>query len=126
MKFDINTLKRATCAVIAAFVLLIGTWVPTQAQRRSRGAVNGYPNNYYGQQRRAQNRYWRVRRHNLQRHQRFERRTLRARWRRDRDGYYNNSDWRTRRKSERKALKVHQRTERREFKERFKNRRRGF
>ena len=44
MKFDINTLKRATCAVIAAFVLLLGTWTEGQAQRRNRGADNGYPN----------------------------------------------------------------------------------
>ncbi|HEX8491965.1 MAG TPA: hypothetical protein VF658_03930 [Pyrinomonadaceae bacterium] len=126
MKFDINTLKRATCAVIAACVLLLGTWTSAQAQRRSRGAVNGYPDNAYGQQRRAQNRYWRDRRRNLQRHQRYERSTLRDRWRRDRDDYDNTRDWRARRKSERRALRVHQKTERREFKQTFKNRRKGF
>lgn len=117
MKFDINTLKRATCAVIAACVLLLGTWT-AQAQRRSRGAINGYPNNSYGQQRRTQNRYWRERRQDLQRHQRYERISSRERWRnsnerwRDRRDDNNNNDWRNRRKEER-----------REFKERFKNRR---
>ena len=126
MKFDINTLKRATCAVIAACVLLLGTWTTTQAQRRSRGAWNGYPNNSYGQRRRAQNRIWRQRRHVIQRHQRLERSALRDRWRDSRDDYDNNREWRERRKSERKTLKVHQRTERQAFKQRFKNRRRGY
>jgi hypothetical protein len=122
IKFDINTLKRATCAVIAACVLLLGTWT-AQAQRRSRGAINGYPNNTYGQQRRAQNRYWRERRHDLQRHQRYERASSRERWRNSRDDNDNNRDWRNSRKEERRELKRHQRYERREFKERFKNRR---
>ena len=122
MKFDINTLKRATCAVIAACMLVLGTWTTTQAQRRSRGAVNGYPHNYYGQQRRAQNRYWREQRQTIQRHQRLERRALRDRWRTDRDDFDNNREWRERRKSERRALRVHQRTERQAFKQRFKNR----
>jgi hypothetical protein len=129
MKFDINTLKRATCAVIAACVLLLGTWT-AQAQRRSRGADNGYPDNTYGQQRRTQNRYWRERRQDLQRHQRYERISSRERWRNSnerwrerRDDNDNNRDWRNRRKDERRDFKREQRSERREFKERFRNRR---
>jgi hypothetical protein len=125
MKFDINTLKRATCAVIAACVLLLGTWTQAQSQRRVRGAINGYPNNAYGQQRRMQNRIWRERRHDLQRHQRYERSTLRDRWRDNRDDNDNNRDWRNRRKFERKELKLDQKYEREQFKDRFKNRDRG-
>ena len=120
MKFDINTLKRATCAVIAACVLLLGTVTATQAQYRYRRYDDNQRN--YGQQRRAQNRYWRDRRHNLQRHQRYERSVLRDRLRTERGTYGNNHDWRRFRKAERKELKRHQKYERQEFKQRFKNR----
>jgi hypothetical protein len=126
MKFDINTLKRATCAVIAMCVLLLGTWT-TQAQQRRytryRGAVNGYPNNYSGQQNRARARIWRERRQELQRDQRFERRSLRERWRNNRDDSDNRRDWREGRKSERRELRRDQRDDRREFRDRFRNRR---
>jgi hypothetical protein len=126
MKFDISTLKRATCAVIATCVLLLGTLTTTQAQqRRYRRADNEYPNNEYGQQRDARNRRWREARHDIQRRQRYERYVIRDSWRNNRDDNGNNRAWRERRKSERTDLHRHQRDERQEFKERFKNRRRG-
>lgn len=121
MKFDINTLKRATCAVIAACVLLLGTWTAAQAQRLYKPYYGG-PRNY-GQLRRAQNRYRRERRQDLQRHQRDERSDLRDRLYTERGIYGNNHDWRRFRKDERKELKRHQKYERQQFKQQFKNRR---
>jgi len=125
MKFDIGTLKRATCAVIAMCVLLLGTLTTQAQQRRYRRADNGYPNNVYGQQRAARNRSWREARHDIQRHQRYERYVIRDSWRNNRDDNGNGRVWRERRKSERTELRRHQRDERQEFKDRFKNRRRG-
>lgn len=124
MKFNINTLKRAMCAVIAAVVLLLGVWTPAEAQRRRNGSYNGYRN--YGQWRRTQNIDRRYAVRDLRRRQRHERYVIRDRWSNGRGNFDNNRNWRDRRKDERKELKRHQRAERQLLKERFKSRRRGY
>lgn len=122
MKFDINTLKRATCVVMTACVLLLGTTMLSQAQRRDR--TRNAPQVYYGPPvRNPQNIYRRDARQDLQRHQKYERLIIRDRWARGQ--VVGNRDWRERRKFERKAFKLHQRAEKQAFKQTWKNRRRG-
>ena len=122
MKFDINTLKRSLCAVMAMGLLALATLTTAQAQRRYR--AYGDPQNY-GQQRRARVHYRNNVRRDLKRHQKFERQALKSRIRSERETFGNSRDLRWRQRNQREALRLHQRAEKRSFKQTFKNRHRG-
>ncbi|MDT4897097.1 MAG: hypothetical protein QOH25_2174 [Acidobacteriota bacterium] len=117
----IGTLKRFLCTLAVGVALLLGMSLQTQAQRRYPSSNGRWRARNYGQQVSARRHERNRLRHVLSRHQRVERRILNTRLRTERATYGNNSDWRTRRREERAALRTHQREERGTFKQRWKN-----
>ncbi len=122
MKFDINTLRRAVCAVIVSGLLILVGLTSAQAQGRHGNGYGRHDN--YGQQQRARNMYRRDLRRDLNRHQRLEKQALRNRLRTDRVYYGNTSDYRLRRRAAISSMRVHRRAERTALRQTLRSNRR--
>jgi hypothetical protein len=120
----IGTLKGFLCTLSISALLLLGMYVPAEAQRRNSSWDGRWRARNYGQQVSARRHYRNSLRRRLKRHQRDERRDFNARRRLERDQYDNSREWRLRQRQQRAALRVHQRQENREFRQRWKNNRR--
>jgi hypothetical protein len=123
----IGTLRGFLCTLSIGVLLLLGMYVPAEAQRRNsswdgRWRNRSYRN--YGQQVSARRHYRNSLRRRLKRHQWEERRVFNTQRRLERDQYDNSREWRLRQRQQRAALRLHQRQESREFRQRWRNNRR--
>ena len=125
---EIGTLRKFLCTLSVGLALLLGMSLQVEAQRGhppshapAWGVRNARP---YGQQVSARRHRRNSLRHDLSRHQRFERRTLRNRLHTERAINGNSPAWRTGQREERAALRTHQREERDALKQSWKNNKR--
>jgi len=130
MSLEINTLKKGLGTLSLSILLLLGTGISTQAQRRHGPPpwAPAYGRRYdrpYGQVVSARRHARNELRRDLNRNDRLERRALNDRLRYERRTYGNNPTWRDQRRLERQDLRIHQRDERDTFRQSWKNNGRG-
>ena len=120
----IVTLRKVLCTLSVGLMLLAGTYVPAEAQRRWRDNDNWRARNYGQLVSSRRHRRNRLRR-SLRRHQQLERFYLNARLRRQRHRFDDGRNWSLYQRRQRRALRLHQRGEWSGFKQTWKNNGRG-
>jgi len=122
MSLEINTLKKGLGTLSLGILLLLGTSISIQAQRRHGPPpwARAYGRRYdrpYGQVVSARRHARNELRRDLFRDQRLQRRALNDRLRYERRTYGNSPDWRYQRRLDRRDLRIQQRTDRDTFRQ---------